>query len=154
MVSLQPPSKRYLPKQAQVAHPVTVLSCSTRCIPPVHDLCASSPDSRFYAKPIAALVTAQGRESLQRTVDLSEQQLGLEVIYGDTDSVMINTHSTDLGQVHLLLKQLTCKCLQVQHSTVVDSAAQPVYFYFLSPACVRAQQVIPVIASPTVPCQL
>ena len=55
--------------------------------------------SRFYAKPIAALVTAQGRESLQRTVDLSETQLGLEVIYGDTDSVMINTHSTDLKQV-------------------------------------------------------
>ncbi|CAN0477526.1 unnamed protein product, partial [Hapterophycus canaliculatus] len=54
--------------------------------------------SRFYAKPIAALVTAQGRESLQRTVDLSENQLGLEVIYGDTDSVMINTHSTDLKQ--------------------------------------------------------
>lgn len=55
-------------------------------------------NSRFYAKPIAALVTAQGRESLQRTVDLSENQLGLEVIYGDTDSVMINTHSTDLKQ--------------------------------------------------------
>ncbi|CAN0462325.1 unnamed protein product, partial [Discosporangium mesarthrocarpum] len=56
--------------------------------------------SRFYAKPIAALVTAMGRESLQRTVDLAEQQLGLEVIYGDTDSVMINTHSTDLKQAH------------------------------------------------------
>lgn len=58
-------------------------------------------NSRFYAKPIAALVTAQGRESLQRTVDLSENQLGLEVIYGDTDSVMINTHSTDLKQARL-----------------------------------------------------
>lgn len=59
--------------------------------------------SRFYAKPIAALVTAQGRESLQRTVDLSENQLGLEVIYGDTDSVMINTHSTDLKQVRFII---------------------------------------------------
>lgn len=57
--------------------------------------------SRFYAKPIAALVTAQGRESLQRTVDLAETQLGLEVIYGDTDSVMINTHSTDLKQASI-----------------------------------------------------
>ena len=59
--------------------------------------------SRFYAKPIAALVTAQGRESLQRTVDLAENQLGLEVIYGDTDSVMINTHCTDLKKARFLL---------------------------------------------------
>ncbi|CAM9809809.1 unnamed protein product, partial [Laminaria digitata] len=62
--------------------------------------------ARFYAKPIAALVTAQGRESLQRTVDLSENQLGLEVIYGDTDSVMINTHSTDLKQARFLLLEI------------------------------------------------
>lgn len=61
-------------------------------------VCRFDVHSRFYAKPIAALVTAQGRESLQRTVDLAETQLGLEVIYGDTDSVMINTHSTDLKQ--------------------------------------------------------
>lgn len=48
-------------------------------------------------------MTAQGRESLQRTVELSENQLGLEVIYGDTDSVMINTHSTDLKQASFFL---------------------------------------------------
>ena len=36
----------------------------------------------FYAKPIAALITAKGREILQKTVDLTQDKLGLEVIYG------------------------------------------------------------------------
>ena len=61
--------------------------------------CLGFGSSRFHAKPIAALVTAMGRDTLQRTVDLAQTQLGLEVIYGDTDSIMINTHSTDLQAV-------------------------------------------------------
>jgi DNA polymerase alpha subunit A len=43
------------------------------------------------------MVTAMGREALQRTVDQATNQLGLDIIYGDTDSVMINTNSTDLA---------------------------------------------------------
>ena len=61
--------------------------------------CLGFSFSRFYARPIAALVTAMGREALQRTVDLATNQMGLDVIYGDTDSVMINTNSTDLAAV-------------------------------------------------------
>jgi len=54
--------------------------------------CLGFSNSRFYAQPIAALVTAMGREALQRTVDIAQNTLNLEVIYGDTDSIMINTH--------------------------------------------------------------
>ena len=61
--------------------------------------CLGFTFSRFYARPIAAMVTAMGREALQRTVDLATNQLGLDIIYGDTDSVMINTNSTDLVAV-------------------------------------------------------
>jgi hypothetical protein len=53
--------------------------------------CLGFAHSRFYAMPIAALVTAMGRETLQRTVDVAQTQLNLNVIYGDTDSIMINT---------------------------------------------------------------
>ena len=53
--------------------------------------CLGFSHSRFYAQPIAALVTAMGRETLQRTVTIAEETVGLDVIYGDTDSVMINT---------------------------------------------------------------
>ena len=102
--------------------------------------CLGFTFSRFYARPIAALVTSMGREALQvdpvvsiqppyhtytpsahpsnplsqptnplrnasfstfsqRTVDLATNQLGLDIIYGDTDSVMINTNSRDIKLV-------------------------------------------------------
>uniref|UniRef100_A0A8C9ZLN0 DNA polymerase n=1 Tax=Sander lucioperca TaxID=283035 RepID=A0A8C9ZLN0_SANLU len=52
--------------------------------------CLGFSFSRFYAKPLAALVTHKGRE------------MNLEVIYGDTDSIMINTNSNALEEVYKL----------------------------------------------------
>jgi DNA polymerase alpha subunit A len=60
--------------------------------------CLGFSYSRFYCKPLASLVTAQGRDILQRTVDLASS-LGYNVIYGDTDSIMIATGTNDLEQV-------------------------------------------------------
>ena len=57
--------------------------------------CLGFSNSRFFAQPIAAMVTAMGRETLQRTVDIATNTVGLDVIYGDTDSIMINTRITD-----------------------------------------------------------
>ena len=64
--------------------------------------CLGFAYSRFYAKPIAALVTRLGRETLQTTANVAEKELSLEVIYGDTDSIMINTRQTDLATVKKL----------------------------------------------------
>lgn len=66
--------------------------------------CLGFSHSRFYAQPIAALVTAMGRETLQRTVDLAQTTIGLEVIYGDTDSIMINTRITDVNEYPKVLE--------------------------------------------------
>ncbi|KAA8909113.1 hypothetical protein FN846DRAFT_635349 [Sphaerosporella brunnea] len=52
--------------------------------------CLGYVRSRFYARPLAMLTTFKGREILQNTKDLAES-MSLQVIYGDTDSVMINT---------------------------------------------------------------
>jgi DNA polymerase alpha subunit A len=60
--------------------------------------CLGFTQSRFYAKPIAMLITSKGREILQNTVTLAEST-ELEVIYGDTDSIMIHTNTQDLAKV-------------------------------------------------------
>jgi len=53
--------------------------------------CLGYTRSRFYARPLAMLTTYKGREVLTNAKDLAEG-LDLQVIYGDTDSVMINTN--------------------------------------------------------------
>jgi len=53
--------------------------------------CLGFGSSRFHAKAIAALITRTGRETLLRTKDIAENKLGFNVVYGDTDSIMINT---------------------------------------------------------------
>lgn len=66
--------------------------------------CLGFTHSRFCAQPIAALVTAMGRETLKRTVDLAQTSIGLEVIYGDTDSIMINTGIKDVSKYGKVLE--------------------------------------------------
>lgn len=59
--------------------------------------CLGYVNSRFYAKPLAMLVTNKGREILMDTRQLAEL-IGLRVVYGDTDSVMIDTGVTTLSE--------------------------------------------------------
>ncbi|KAI6491542.1 hypothetical protein MCOR07_009874, partial [Pyricularia oryzae] len=53
--------------------------------------CLGYTKSRFYARPLAILTTYKGREILRSTKELAENN-SLQVIYGDTDSVMINAN--------------------------------------------------------------
>lgn len=58
--------------------------------------CLGFPNSRFYCKPIAFSITALGRENLKKAAEKAEEVIGvnnqtLTVIYGDTDSIMIDT---------------------------------------------------------------
>ncbi|KAF7309528.1 DNA polymerase [Mycena indigotica] len=59
--------------------------------------CLGFEYSRFYARPLAALTTFKGREILTQTRALAEN-MGLDVVYGDTDSVFVNTNVVELDQ--------------------------------------------------------
>ncbi|KAI9673432.1 MAG: DNA-directed DNA polymerase alpha catalytic subunit pol1 [Caeruleum heppii] len=58
--------------------------------------CLGYTKSRFYARPLAMLTTSKGREILSSTKELAESTQ-LRVIYGDTDSVMINTRADNMA---------------------------------------------------------
>ncbi|XP_055377504.1 DNA polymerase alpha catalytic subunit isoform X2 [Condylostylus longicornis] len=60
--------------------------------------CLGFAQSRFFAQHLASLVTLKGREILMNTKSIV-QKLNFEVVYGDTDSIMVNTNSTDYEQV-------------------------------------------------------
>ena len=58
--------------------------------------CLGFEFSRFYAQPLAELVTSKGRDTLSNTVALIPTVApSLRVIYGDTDSVMMQTGVRD-----------------------------------------------------------
>jgi DNA polymerase alpha subunit A len=63
--------------------------------------CLGFTQSRFYARRLAALITGKGREILMKTKDLV-QAMNLDVIYGDTDSLMIATGTNDIDEVYRL----------------------------------------------------
>ena len=44
-----------------------------------------------------------------KTKDLA-QAIGLDVIYGDTDSIMINTNSTDFEEVFKIGNKVSLRC--------------------------------------------
>ncbi|KAI8365231.1 DNA polymerase family B-domain-containing protein [Radiomyces spectabilis] len=60
--------------------------------------CLGFAAARFYARPLAMMVTSKGRDILRDTVTLATN-LNLDVIYGDTDSIMIHTGFTDIAKV-------------------------------------------------------
>lgn len=68
--------------------------------------CLGFENSRFHAQMLASLVTTQGRDTLQKTVDLARDSFGAQVIYGDTDSLFVYTGLDDISRVRTLGMEL------------------------------------------------
>ena len=64
--------------------------------------------SRFQANHLAALITECGREILEDTAKFMENQQ-YKVVYGDTDSVMINSNTKDPVEATRIAQELSMK---------------------------------------------
>jgi DNA polymerase I len=54
--------------------------------------------ARFYVLDIANAITSCGRELILKTKEIVERDSKFKVIYGDTDSIMVKTESSDLEE--------------------------------------------------------
>lgn len=68
--------------------------------------CLGFEGSRFFARPLAEMVTCQGRDTLQKTVNVARDNFNAEVIYGDTDSLFVYTGLEDISRVRKLGAEL------------------------------------------------
>jgi len=81
--------------------------------------CLGFSSSRFYAKPIAATITKYGRQILEDSARKVEEKTGMRVIYGDTDSLMIDTLTNEMAKAiemgHKIKKEINekYKCLEI-----------------------------------------
>ncbi|HKZ45151.1 MAG TPA: DNA polymerase domain-containing protein [archaeon] len=60
--------------------------------------------ARFYVLDIANAITSCGRDIIQRTKEIVEQDQKFKVVYGDTDSIMVKLQTSDLDQASTIGK--------------------------------------------------
>ena len=81
-------------KMKKAKHPAdkTILDIQQKCYKLVANSiygCLGFSVSRFYSRPLAALITKKGRDSLVAAKDIAIKRGTVDVIYGDTDSIML-----------------------------------------------------------------
>jgi len=88
--------------------------------------CLGFSGSRFYARSLAELITARGRDALQHAVEIANNN-SLEVIYGDTDSIMVHSNTEDLGAARKMADALKrevnkhYRCMEIDIDGVMQS---------------------------------
>ncbi|KAG8040454.1 hypothetical protein G9C98_002450 [Cotesia typhae] len=90
--------------------------------------CLGATHSRFYAKTFAAIITYKGREILEHTKKLVEN-LNYQVIYGDTDSLMINSECLDYDKAFEIAKNI--KSEVNKHYKMLELDIDGVFKYLL-----------------------
>ena len=76
-------------------------------------------NSRFYAKEIAALVTSTGRRILKNAANIVNKT-NHTIIYGDTDSVMVNTNTQNIKEAVRIGNELKEKISKQYKLLIMD----------------------------------
>lgn len=90
--------------------------------------CLGFKSSRFYSKPLAALITRTGRGILSKTVEIVKDKLGYDIVYGDTDSVMIDSRIRENLQEAIKVSAQIKKAINSMYKNLVidvDGVFQP-----------------------------
>ena len=88
--------------------------------------CLGFSGSRFYARALAELITSRGRDALQHAVEIAGNN-NMEVIYGDTDSIMVASGSDDLREARKMADGLKkeinkhYKCMEIDLDGMMKS---------------------------------
>ena len=67
-------------------------------------------NSRFYTLDIAESVTTQGVEMIQKSQNMIENDIGLKILYGDTDSMfilLVSLKDITFGNLYIVLSNIT-----------------------------------------------
>jgi len=88
--------------------------------------CLGFSNSRFYALPLAELVTRKGRENLQISANIVAK-LHYEVIYGDTDSLMIYTGVSTFEEAEKIGKEIQKKINDTYRGSVLEMGLDGIF---------------------------
>ena len=65
--------------------------------------------SKIHSMEIAGAITSLGRQTIHNTVDMVNKDYGHEVVYGDTDSVMIKVPAKDFDEAEKIGREMSEK---------------------------------------------